>query len=144
MESLSLNIQNEDQYYLMSVLAKSKQRKLCCKYSNNHTCFEYRAPINGTPRHYEPTIQLIAFNKTQVATFMNSTLGQNNDCSRNGVSNTDKNLFSTLQDNDNKVELQEKDKRTTTSFFKKWQMDVLQTINLYSAQICGTYLQHRS
>jgi hypothetical protein len=33
---------------------------------------------------------------------MNSTLGQNNDCSRNGVSNTDKNLFSTLQDNDNK------------------------------------------
>ncbi|MEM8522368.1 hypothetical protein [Flavobacterium sp. PL12] len=67
--------------------------------------YEYVAPVNGIPQgNYEPTIPLIAPTKIQVATF----LGKYNPSDKTfvnfefGVSNNDKNLFSTIDDNDNK------------------------------------------
>ena len=88
--------------------------------------FEYVAPINGILQgNYEPTIQLIAPTKTQVATF----LGEYNPNEKTAiavemaVSNTDKNLFSTLQDNDNKG-VAGKINSQQRLFSKKWQMYV--------------------
>ena len=88
--------------------------------------FEYVSPINGIPQgNYEPTIQLIAPTKTQVATF----LGEYNPNEKTGiaaeiaVSNTDKNLFSTIQDNDNKG-VAGKINAQKRLFSKKWQLDV--------------------
>ena len=67
--------------------------------------YEYVAPVNGIPQgNYEPTIPLIAPTKIQVATF----LGKYNPSDKTfvnfefGVSNNDKNLFSTIDDTDNK------------------------------------------
>lgn len=67
--------------------------------------YEYVAPVNEIPQgNYEPTIPLIAPTKIQVATF----LGKYNPSDKTfvnfefGVSNNDKNLFSTIDDNDNK------------------------------------------
>ena len=69
------------------------------------TIYEYVAPINGVPQgQYEPIVPLIAPTKIQVATF----LGKYNPSEKTvvdfeiGVSNADENLFSKIDDNDNK------------------------------------------
>ena len=87
--------------------------------------FEYKAPENTIPQgNYEPIIQLIAPNKVQVASF----LGKYNPTEKTavnfeiGISNNDKNLFSTLDDSNNQgiagsLNLKQK------LFSKKWKLD---------------------
>lgn len=87
--------------------------------------YEYIEPINGIPQgNYEPIIQLIAPIKTQVATF----LGKYNPTEKTaidfeiGVSNNDKNLFSS-QDDSNNEGLATKINARQRLFSKKWNVD---------------------
>ena len=87
--------------------------------------YEYIAPINGIQQgNYEPIIQLIAPTKVQVATF----LGKYKPTEKTavdfeiGISNNDKNLFSTIDDTNNKG-LAGKINAKQRVFSKKWQMD---------------------
>ena len=87
--------------------------------------YEYIAPKNGIPQgNYEPIIQLIAPTKVQVATF----LGKYKPTEKTavdfeiGISNNDKNLFSTIDDTNNKG-LAGKINAKQRVFSKKWQMD---------------------
>ena len=87
--------------------------------------YEYIETINGIPQgNYEPVIQLVAPIKTQVATF----LGKYNPSEKTaidfeiGVSNNDKNLFSSLDDSNNqgmatKINVKQR------LFSKKWNVD---------------------
>lgn len=87
--------------------------------------YEYIEPINGIPQgNYEPVIQLVAPIKTQVATF----LGKYNPSDKTaidfeiGVSNNDKNLFSS-QDDSNNQGLATKINARQRLFSKKWNVD---------------------
>ena len=87
--------------------------------------YEYIAPKNGIPQgNYEPIIQLIAPTKVQVATF----LGKYKPTEKTavdfeiGISNNDKNLFSTIDDTNNKG-LAGKINAKQRVFSKKWQME---------------------
>ena len=87
--------------------------------------YEYTAPQNGIPQgNYEPVIQLIAPVKTQVATF----LGKYNPSEKTaidfeiGVSNNDKNLFSS-QDDSNNTGVATKINAKQRLFSKKWNVD---------------------
>ncbi|OAB28225.1 hypothetical protein SAMN05444395_11287 [Flavobacterium fryxellicola] len=87
--------------------------------------YEFIAPINGIPQgNYEPIIQLIAPTKVQVATF----LGKYKPTEKTavafeiGISNNDKNLFSAIDDANNKG-LAAKINAKQRIFSKKWQMD---------------------
>ena len=87
--------------------------------------YEYVTPINEIPQgNYEPIIQLIAPVKSQVATFF----GKYNPSEKTAaafelaVSNNDQNLFSTIDDNNNKGlagEINVKQRLYT----KKWNID---------------------
>lgn len=87
--------------------------------------YEFIAPINGIPQgNYEPIIQLIAPTKVQVATF----LGKYKPTEKTavdfeiGISNNDKNLFSSIDDANNKG-LAGKINAKQRIFSKRWQMD---------------------
>ncbi len=88
--------------------------------------YEYIEAINGIPQgNYEPIIRLVSPIKTQVATF----LGKYNPTEKTaidfeiGVSNNDKNLFSSLDDSNNKG-LATKINAKQRLFSKKWNLDV--------------------
>jgi hypothetical protein len=87
--------------------------------------YEYIEPINAVPQgNYEPIIRLIAPIKTQVATF----LGKYKPTEKTavdfeiGVSNNDKNLFSTKDDSNNQG-LATKINARQRLFSKKWTVD---------------------
>jgi hypothetical protein len=87
--------------------------------------YEYIEPINAIPQGaYEPIIQLIAPIKIQVATF----LGKYNPTEKTtvdfeiGISNNDKNLFSSINDNNNQG-LATKINTRQRLFSKKWHVD---------------------
>lgn len=87
--------------------------------------YEYIEPLNGIPHgNYEPVIQLVAPIKTQVATF----LGKYNPTEKTaidfeiGVSNNDKNLFSSKDDSNNQG-LATKINARQRLFSKKWNVD---------------------
>lgn len=87
--------------------------------------YEYVAPLNGVLQgEYEPTIPLIAPNKIQIASF----LGKYNPNEKStidfeiGVSNNDQNLFSSLDDNQNKG-LAAKLNTKQRLFTGKWNLD---------------------
>ena len=87
--------------------------------------FEFVTPINNLPvGDYEPVIQLVAPTKIQVATL----LGAYNPSEKTivdfeiGVSNNDKNLFSTLDDENNQG-LSGKINAQQRLFSKKWKVD---------------------
>ena len=87
--------------------------------------YEYVEPINGIPQgNYEPIIQLVAPIKIQVATF----LGKYNPNEKTtidfeiGVSNNDKNLFSSIDDSNNQG-LATKINARQRLFSKKWNVD---------------------
>lgn len=90
----------------------------------NGRIYEYIEP-NGVPQgNYEPVIQLIAPTKIQVATF----LGKYKPTEKTavdfeiGISNNDQNLFSSLDDNNNKG-LAGKINAKQRLFSKKWNVD---------------------
>jgi len=87
--------------------------------------YEYIAPINGIPQgNYEPIIQLKAPEKEQVATFF----GKYNPSEKTAVdfeiavSNSDKNLFSTLDDTNNQGLAGEINAKQRL-YSKKWNID---------------------
>jgi hypothetical protein len=87
--------------------------------------YEYVAPVNGVSQgSFSPTIQLIAPNKIQIATF----LGQYTSTDKTVVnfeiatSNNDKNLFSDLDDNKN-TGISAKINAKQRLFSKKWNLD---------------------
>ena len=87
--------------------------------------YQYIEPVNGIPQgNYEPIIPLIAPTKIQVATF----LGKYKPSDKTavdfeiGISNNDKNLFSTFDDNNNKG-LATKINAKQRIFSKKWKLD---------------------
>jgi hypothetical protein len=87
--------------------------------------YEYIQPINSIPQgNYAPIIQLFAPIKTQVATF----LGKYNPTEKTimdfeiGISNNDKNLFSSIDDSNNKG-IATKINAKQRLFSKKWNVD---------------------
>ncbi|MGC4041255.1 MAG: hypothetical protein QM710_10830 [Flavobacterium sp.] len=87
--------------------------------------YQYVAPVAGIPQgNYEPIVRLIAPTKIQIAT----VLGKYNPTEKTvvdfevGVSNNDQNLFSSLDDDDNKG-LAGKLNFKQRLFTKKWQVD---------------------
>ncbi|MDD2820773.1 MAG: hypothetical protein PHW29_05875 [Flavobacterium sp.] len=87
--------------------------------------YQYTAPINGIPQgNYEPVVQLVAPTKVQVATF----LGKYKPTEKTavdfeiGVSSNDKNLFSSIDDSNNKG-LAGKINAKQRLFSKKWNVD---------------------
>jgi hypothetical protein len=87
--------------------------------------FEYVPPINGIPQgNYEPIIQLIAPVKVQVATFF----GKYNPSEKTfvdfelAISNSDKNLFSSIDDNNNRG-LSGEINAKQRLYSKKWSID---------------------
>jgi len=88
--------------------------------------FKYVPPVGGVPQgNYEPITRLVAPTKIQIAT----VLGQFNPTEKTnidfeiGVSNNDLNLFSALDDRDNKG-VAGKLNYKQRLFTKKWQVDV--------------------
>jgi hypothetical protein len=97
--------------------------------------FEYVAPINGIPQgNYEPIIQLIAPIKAQVATFF----GKYNPSEKTAVdfeiavSNNDKNLFSSLDDSNNKGLAGEINTKQRL-YSKKWNLDAFANLQITEA-----------
>jgi hypothetical protein len=92
--------------------------------------YEYIAPLNTIPQgNYEPIIPLVAPTKIQVASFLggfkpSETTAINFEI---GVSNNDKNLFSSLDDNNNKG-LATKINAKHRLFSKKWEGDVFSNL----------------
>lgn len=93
----------------------------------NGRVFQYIAPIAGIPQgNYSPIVRLIAPTKLQIAT----VLGKFNPNKKTvvdfeiGVSNNDKNLFSTINDSDNKG-IAGKINIKQRLFSKKWQLDFI-------------------
>jgi hypothetical protein len=87
--------------------------------------YEYTEPVNGVSQgNFEPVIQLVAPIKAQVATF----LGKYNPSQKTaidfeiGISNNDKNLFSS-QDDSNNEGLASKINARQRLFSKKWNLD---------------------
>ncbi|HEX9151242.1 MAG TPA: hypothetical protein VF842_04125 [Flavobacterium sp.] len=91
----------------------------------NGRIYEYTQPINGIPQgNYEPIIQLVAPTKIQVATFTGK-YKPTEKTSFNyeiGISNNDKNLFSSLDDTENQG-LAAKMNAKQRLFSKSWNID---------------------
>ena len=98
--------------------------------------YKYIAPINGIPQgNYEPIIRLIAPSKIQIAT----VLGKFNPSEKTnvafeiGISNNDKNLFSSTGDTDNKG-FAGKFNLKQRLFSKKWKVDAFANYQLVQKQ----------
>lgn len=108
-----------------SQVASNKGNYILLSSSAIGRIYEYIEAVNGIPQgNYEPIIQLVAPIKTQIATF----LGKYNPTEKTaidfeiGVSNNDKNLFSTLDDSNNEG-LATKIRSRQRIFSKKWNVD---------------------
>lgn len=98
--------------------------------------YSYIAPVNGIPQgNYEPTVRLIAPTEIQIAT----VLGKFNPSEKTnidfeiGISNTDNNLFSSIDDSDNhgvaaKINFKQR------LFSKKWNVDFFTNYQLIQKQ----------
>jgi hypothetical protein len=93
--------------------------------STNGRIYEYTQPINATPQgNYEPIIQLVAPTKIQVATF----LGKYKPTEKTafnyeiGISNNDQNLFSSMDDSQNRGLAAKMDAKQRL-FSKGWTID---------------------
>lgn len=87
--------------------------------------YEYVLPINSIPQgNYEPIIPLVAPIKTQVATFLGKYYPTDKTAVdfEFGLSNNDKNLFSSINDNNNQG-LATKINVRQRLFSKKWSVD---------------------
>jgi hypothetical protein len=92
--------------------------------------YEYTAPVNSIPQgNYEPILPLVAPTKIQIATFLGGFKPSETTAVdfEIGVSHSDKNLFSSLNDNDNKG-IATKIKAKHRLFSKKWKGDVFSNL----------------
>ncbi|MFV8376374.1 hypothetical protein [Flavobacterium sp. LB1P71] len=108
-----------------SLVGANKGNYILKNSSANGRIYEYAPPINTTPQgNYEPTIPLVSPTKIQVATF----LGKYKPTEKTtfdyeiGISNNDKNLFSSTDDSDNRG-LAAKINAKQRLFSKKWNID---------------------
>lgn len=120
----SNNPQDELFNVRFSFVGANKGNYILTNSAANGRIYEYIEP-NGVPQgNYEPVIQLIAPTKIQVATF----LGKFKPTEKTavdfeiGISNNDQNLFSSLDDNNNKG-LAGKINAKQRLFSKKWNVD---------------------
>jgi hypothetical protein len=120
----SNNPQDELFNVSFSFVGANKGNYILTNSAANGRVYEYIEP-NGFPQgNYEPVIQLVAPTKIQVATF----LGKYKPTEKTavdfeiGVSNNDKNLFSTIDDSNNKG-LAGKINAKQRLFSKKWNID---------------------
>ena len=120
----SNNPQDELFNVRFSFVGSNKGNYILTNSAANGRIYEYIEP-NGFPQgNYEPVIQLVAPTKIQVATF----LGKYKPTEKTavdfeiGVSNNDKNLFSTIDDSNNKG-LAGKINAKQRLFSKKWNID---------------------
>jgi hypothetical protein len=120
----SNNPQDELFNVKFSFVGVNKGNYILTNSAANGRIYEYIEP-NGFPQgNYEPIIQLIAPTKIQVATF----LGKYKPTEKTavdfeiGISNNDKNLFSTIDDTNNKG-LAGKINAKQRLFSKKWNID---------------------
>ncbi len=93
--------------------------------NSNGKIYQYVGLTSTTPnRNYEPITRLIAPNKIQIATILGkyNPSGKTNVDFEVGVSNNDLNLFSSIDDNDNKG-VAGKLNFKQRLFTKKWQVD---------------------
>ena len=91
----------------------------------NGRIFEYIAPVGGIPQgNYEPVVRLIAPTKIQIATMMGRYQPNEKTTAdfEIGVSNNDKNLFSEIDDKDNRG-LAGKINFKQRLWTKKWTLD---------------------
>jgi hypothetical protein len=113
-----------------SFLGEKKGNYILIKANSINKIYEYKAPVNSFAQgNYEPIVPLIAPTKIQVATFLggfkpSETTALNFEI---GVSNNDKNLFSSLDDKDNKG-LATKINAKHRLFSKKWKGDVFSNL----------------
>ena len=120
----SNNPQDELFNVRFSFVGANKGNYILTNSSANGRIYEYIEP-NGFPQgNYEPVIQLVSPTKIQVATF----LGKYKPTEKTavdfeiGISNNDKNLFSTIDDSNNKG-LAGKINAKQRLFSKKWNID---------------------
>ncbi|MBG6112003.1 hypothetical protein IWX84_002898 [Flavobacterium sp. CG_9.10] len=120
----SNNAQDELFNVRFSFVGNNKGNYILTNSAANGRIYEYVQP-NGVPQgNYEPIIQLVAPTKIQVATF----LGKYKPTEKTavdfelGVSNNDKNLFSSMDDTNNKG-LAGKINLKQRLFSKKWNVD---------------------
>lgn len=120
----SNNPQDELFNLRFSLVGANKGNYILTNSAANGRIYEFIEP-NGVPQgNYEPVIQLIAPTKIQVATF----LGKYKPTEKTavdfeiGISNNDQNLFSSLDDNNNKG-LAGKINAKQRLFSKKWNVD---------------------
>ena len=126
----SNNSQNELYNVKFSFVGENKGNYILKSANSISRIYEYIAPINAILQgNYEPIIPLVAPTKIQLATFMggfnpSETTGFNFEI---GVSNKDQNLFSTIDDKDNKG-LATKINAKHRLFSKKWKADVFSNL----------------
>lgn len=121
-------IETDVLYNVKFSLVGNNQGNYILKNSNtNGRVFEYVAPVSGVPQgNYEPILKLVAPTKLQIATL----LGKYNPNEKTnvdfevGISSNDKNLFSGIDDKDNKG-LAGKLNFNQRLFSKKWQINWL-------------------
>ncbi|MFV5686212.1 hypothetical protein ACM55I_12285 [Flavobacterium sp. GB2R13] len=108
-----------------SLVGTNKGNYILKNSSANGRIYEFVQPINTVPQgNYEPIIQLVSPTKIQVATF----LGKYKPTEKTafdyeiGFSNNDKNLFSSINDSDNRG-LATKINAKQRLFSKKWNVD---------------------
>ncbi|MBP9849321.1 MAG: hypothetical protein KBC58_07765 [Flavobacterium sp.] len=105
----------------------------------NGRIYEYVAPISGIPQgNYEPIIKLIAPTKIQVATLMGKYKPSEKTAVdfEVGVSNNDKNLFSSINDKDNQG-LAGKLNFNQRLFSKKWNVNAFGNFQLIQKNFKG-------
>lgn len=98
--------------------------------------YQYTAPINGTPQgNYEPLIRLVAPTKIQIATVMgkHNPSEQTNVDFEIGISNNDRNLFSTKDDQNNQG-FAGKINAKQQLWSKKWKIDAFANFQLVQQQ----------
>ena len=120
----SNNPQDELFNVRFSFVGANKGNYILTNSAANGRIYEYIEP-NGVPQgNYEPVIQLVAPTKIQIATF----LGKYTPTEKTavdfeiGISNNDQNLFSSIDDNNNKG-LAGKINAKQRLFSKKWNVD---------------------
>ena len=89
--------------------------------------YEYIEPVNTVPQgNYDPIIQLVSPTKIQVATFLGKYMPTEKTAVdfELGISNNDKNLFSSLDDSNNQG-IAGKINAKQRLFSKKWKVDAI-------------------
>jgi hypothetical protein len=121
----SNNSQDELYNVRFSLTAQQKGNYILKNAAAINRIYEYTEPVNGVPQgNYEPVIQLVAPTKIQVATFLGKYAPTEKTAVdfEIGISNNDKNLFSNIDDSNNRG-ISGKINTKQRLFSNKWNID---------------------